>query len=125
MRTDEPRAIHLSEYRTPDYRISEVALDFTLDPQATRVASRMRMTRTGAAGAPLVLNGEAVKLVSVAIDGHPLEADQYTVDAELLTIAELPEKFVLEIVTEIAPAENTLLSGLYTSKGLFCTQCEA
>jgi aminopeptidase N len=125
MRTDEPRAIHLKDYRAPDYRISEVALDFDLDPQATRVAARMRVTRMGPAGAPLVLNGEALKLVSVAIDGQKLAADQYTVDAELLTIAEVPEKFVLDVVTEIAPADNTLLSGLYTSKGLFCTQCEA
>jgi aminopeptidase N len=125
MRTDEPRAIHLKDYRAPDYRVSEIALDFALDPHATSVAARMRVSRTGPAGAPLVLNGEALTLVSVAIDGHRLRADQYTVDAELLTIPEVPEKFILDVVTEIAPAENTLLSGLYTSKGLFCTQCEA
>jgi aminopeptidase N len=125
MRTDEPHAIHLKDYRAPDFRIAEVALDFSLDPHATRVAARTRMVRTGAAGAPLVLNGEALKLVSVAIDGHPLKADQYTVEPELLTIPDVPDKFILDVVTEIAPAENTLLSGLYTAKGMFCTQCEA
>jgi aminopeptidase N len=125
MRTDEPHAIHLKDYRAPDYKVSEIALDFSLDPQTTRVAARMRVVRMGEHGAPLVLNGEALKLVSVAIDGHPLTADQYTIEPELLVIPDVPEKFVLDVVTEIAPAENTRLSGLYTAKGLFCTQCEA
>jgi aminopeptidase N len=125
MRIDEPHAVHLKDYRAPDYRVPEIALDFSLDPQATRVAARMRVIRTGPAGAPLVLNGEAVKLVSVAIDGHPLKADQYTLEPELLIIPDVPDKFVLDVVTEIAPADNTLLSGLYTARGLFCTQCEA
>ena len=31
---------------------------------------------------------------------------------------------MLETVTEIAPAANTALEGLYQSAGMFCTQCE-
>ena len=99
MRTDEPNAVHLKDYRAPDYRISEVALDFSLDPVATRVAARMRVTRIGSAGAPLVLNGEAMKLVSVAIDGHRLKADQYALEPALLTIPDVPEKFILHLQT--------------------------
>ena len=37
----------------------------------------------------------------------------------------MPDRFTLEIVTEIAPADNTALEGLYLSGGMFCTQCEA
>lgn len=124
MRTDEPQTIHLKDYRAPDYKISEIALDFVLDPKATRVGARMRVTRTGDA-VPLVLNGEALKLVSVAIDGKLLRPDEYKLEPELLIIPHVPEKFVLDVVTEIAPADNTLLSGLYTASGIFCTQCEA
>jgi aminopeptidase N len=124
MRTEEPHSVHLKDYHAPDYRISEIALDFQLDPEATRVAARMRVQRTGAK-APLILNGENLKLVSLSIDDRPLAASEYKLDPELLTIAEPPEQFSLEIVTEIAPVENTLLSGLYTSNGMFCTQCEA
>ena len=36
----------------------------------------------------------------------------------------MPDSFVLEAVTEIAPAKNTALEGLYQSGGMFCTQCE-
>ena len=70
MRTEEPRAIALKDYRAPDYRISEIALDFILDPQATRVTATSKVARTGAAGAPLVLNGEHMMLVSAAIDPY-------------------------------------------------------
>jgi aminopeptidase N len=120
MRTDEPRTIALKDYQPPAYRISEVSLTFTLDPETTRVRSVMSMTRL--ADAPLVLNGEHLKLVSIALDGTPVE---YTKDDETLTIATTPAKFTLEIVTEISPANNTALEGLYVSKGMFCTQCEA
>ena len=124
MRTEEPRAINLKDYRAPDYRIGEVSLDFVLEPLATLVTATSKVTRTGAA-VPLVLDGEELKLRSIAIDGKALAADAYTIDKETLTLHSPPAAFTLEIVTEIAPENNTALSGLYTSKGMFCTQCEA
>jgi len=45
MRTEEPRAIHLADYKAPDFRIETVHLDFALDPQATRVTSRLKIVR--------------------------------------------------------------------------------
>ena len=36
MRTEEPRAIHLADYRAPEFRIRTVHLDFALDPEATQ-----------------------------------------------------------------------------------------
>ncbi|HEY2070216.1 MAG TPA: aminopeptidase N [Rhizomicrobium sp.] len=123
MRTEEPRAIALKDYRAPDFRIAEISLDFVLDPDATRVTAVSKVVRQGAADAPLVLNGEKIKLVSVAIDGKPI--DNYLVNDDELVLENLPDSFTLSIVTEIAPAANTSLEGLYTAKGIFCTQCEA
>ncbi len=125
MRTEEPRAVRLKDYRAPDYRISEIHLTFALDPQTTRVTALSKVTRNAGATAPLVLDGEHMKLLSVAIDGKPLAADAYKTNAETLTIANPPASFLLEIVTETSPADNTSLEGLYTAKGIFCTQCEA
>jgi aminopeptidase N len=122
MRTEEPRAINLKDYRAPDYRISEITLDFVLDPEKTRVRATSKVTRQGSG--PLVLDGEHLKLVSVAIDGKALAASQYKVSDASLTIMDVPAQFTLEIVTEISPANNTALSGLYTASGIFCTQCE-
>ena len=124
MRTEEPRAVHLRDYRAPDYKISQIALDFVLEPEATRVTAKMDVERTGTA-APLVLDGEHLRLISVAIDGQALKPADYKTDDETLTIHRVPARFALEIVTEIAPARNTALEGLYLAKGIFCTQCEA
>ena len=125
MRTEEPRAINLKDYRAPDYHIGEIALDFLLDPAATRVTATSKVTRKGAAGAELALDGEELKLISVAIDGRKLGEGQYTLTKETLTLRDLPAAFTLQIVTEISPENNTTLNGLYTSNGMFCTQCEA
>jgi aminopeptidase N len=73
----------------------------------------------------LRLHGEKLALISVATGGRSLQA---VVDSEGLTIAaaDLPEgAFMLEIEVEISPETNTALEGLYMSKGMYCTQCEA
>ena len=124
MRTEEPRAVNLKDYRAPDYRIASIELDFNLEPGATKVTAISSVTRTGAA-VPLVLDGEDLKLVSVAVDGQKLADTAYALGDDKLTIHTPPASFTLEIVTEIAPDKNTELSGLYTANGIFCTQCEA
>ncbi len=123
MRTEEPRAIHLADYRAPEFRITAIHLDFALDPEATRVAARLAIERRHGTG-PLVLHGENQKLVSVTLDGRVLEEDEYLLDDKSLTLPRPPDNLTLEIVSEIAPASNTALEGLYQSGGIFCTQCE-
>ncbi len=123
MRTEDPKAIRLADYQAPDFHIETVELDFALDPQATRVTSRLRIARKKD-GAPLVLAGEDLKLISIALNGKTLGAGDYTIDGKSLTLAGVPDRFTLETVCEIAPAANLALEGLYQSAGMFCTQCE-
>ena len=73
MRTEEPRAIRLKDYRPPDYRVREIALDFALHPEATRVKSRMVVERLADGPVPLVLNGERLKLVAITLDGRSVQ----------------------------------------------------
>jgi aminopeptidase N len=65
MRTEEPRAVHLADYQAPDFRIQTVHLDFSLDPEATRIKAKLAILRKKA-DAPQVLHGEELKLISVA-----------------------------------------------------------
>ncbi|MET0547291.1 MAG: aminopeptidase N [Caulobacterales bacterium] len=125
MRTDTPAPIRLADYKAPDFAIDDVHLTFDLQPENTRVHSRLSMRRTGAADAALRLDGERLKLISIALDGKVLSASQYQVDSVSLTLLGAPDKFTLDIETEIAPASNTALEGLYMSSGRYCTQCEA
>jgi|CXWL01.1.fsa_nt_gi aminopeptidase N len=125
MRDADAKTIKLSEYRPPDYLIDEIALVFSLDPNATLVAARSQVRRVGDASAPLVLHGERLDLQSISIDGETLTREQYRLEPGLLVIPHPPAAFRLDIVTRIAPAANTALEGLYMSAGRFCTQCEA
>jgi aminopeptidase N len=123
----DPQPVYLSDYQPPAYRVTHTELTFDLDPAATRVKARLLMERHSEAApdAPLVLNGEHLKLISLAIDATPLDAAAYELDDEGLRIAQVPERFVLESEVEIAPQENTALEGLYQSNAMYCTQCEA
>jgi aminopeptidase N len=128
MRPDTPpQPIRLSDYRPPDYLVDHVDLDVALDPERTVVSSRlvMRRSKTAAEDAPLVLNGEAIELLALAVDGDALKPSRYSLDDKTLTVSGLPAAFTLEAKTACAPAKNTALSGLYLSSGMFCTQCEA
>ena len=84
--TATPRTIRRLDYTPPDFRVSHLGLDFDLEPNATIVKTKLKLERSGAADAPLVLNGRKLELISVALDGRALKPDDYQVDAEHLTI---------------------------------------
>ena len=127
MRTEEHRPIRLKDYRPPDWLIETVDLDVSLHPSATRVRSKLKVKPNAAgAPAPLVLDGEDLKLVSLMIDGKPLPPENFVATPDRLTIAQPPNRpFELEIETLIDPVGNTQLMGLYRAGATYCTQCEA
>ena len=111
---------YLKDYQTPAYRILETDLHFDIAEPQTVVKSRLTV-EPQRVGEPLVLDGSA-KLVSVKINGA---AADYVLEGETLTIAGVPsERFTVEVETEILPAENKSLMGLYASGGNLFTQCE-
>ena len=123
MRTEEPRATHLADYEAPEFRITKVRLDFSLEPESTRVSSRLEIERVSGSG-PLVLLGENQALLGVVLDGRMLSAGEYQLDGKGLTLSDPPARLNLEITCQIDPAANTELEGLFLSNGMFCTQCE-
>ena len=128
MSHSQHQTIHQKDYTPPDYLIESVDLSFDLDPELTRVASRLAIRsnhdRSGGAR-PLVLDGEELTLVALKLDGADLAPERYQAEPGRLTIFEVPEAFSLEVTTEISPVQNTELSGLYASGPMLCTQCEA
>src|SRR5699024_10469105 len=71
------------------------------------------------------LDGRDMALLSVAVDGRVLTADEYELDERSLVLADLPESFELTIENRIDPENNLSLEGLYRSGDILCTQCEA
>ena len=129
MKTDTPRPIRLKDYRPPSHLIDTVDLDVRLDPTATRVRSRLKVRPNPASDAPatrLRLDGEHLTLEAVKLDAHALSAAEYTVSDTALTLPSVPDRaFTLEITTVINPDANKALQGLYRSRGIYCSQCEA
>lgn len=115
-----------SAYQPLAYTVSTVDLDFSLDPQATLVTSRLRCLRNEDVPAgPIVLFGDALELVSLTIDGAAPAAGQVRETDSGLEIDVSADELTLEIVTRINPSANLTLSGLYQSRGGYYTQCEA
>lgn len=126
MRTDTaPAPIRLADYTPFDFDIQTVELEFDLDPIKTRVTSTMVMSRTGASGAPLILDGDNIELISVTINGKALKRSDYRLTQTQLIIKTVPDAFTLTVENTCAPKDNTQLMGLYVSGGRFFTQCEA
>ncbi|GGE76212.1 aminopeptidase N [Streptosporangium jomthongense] len=128
MRTNQPKTIHLSEYRVPAHLVDTMDLRFELFDNGARVHSTLRVRRnpeSSEVSAPLTLDGDSLKLEHVALDGKELAAGDYEDTGDQLVIAGVPEQFELAVVTWIEPQNNTRLEGLYKSSGMFCTQCEA
>jgi aminopeptidase N len=123
------RPVRLRDYSPPAYHVREVGLDFSLDAESTLVRARLRLERNPEhpdPDAPLVLDGRDLELLEIRLDGRSLTAgEDVTIDAESLTIPAAGGAPLVETLVRVRPAENRALSGLYLSRGVLCTQCEA
>ncbi len=129
MKESQGKTVFLRDYQPPAYLIDETHLTVRLFEDWTLVHARLVMRRNPdalpASGRELVLNGAEMELQKLSIDGRELLPGDYSVSGESLTVAEVPDDFIVECETLIKPQENSTLEGLYKSRRMFCTQCEA
>ncbi|MBQ4084614.1 MAG: aminopeptidase N [Alphaproteobacteria bacterium] len=109
-----------SDYQKPTYELKKTELTFHLDENETIVESSLSFHQKEIA--PILLNGNELKLLSMEIDGFPFKDYQET--DEGLIIKTDKTDFTLKIRNTNSPIRNTQLMGLYASNGLLCTQCE-
>ena len=119
-----PVTIYRSDYRAPEWQIPDIALDFALGIDATKVSATLSVVRDADAPVPLLLRGDGLTAAAIRVDGEVwndwrMDGGDLVVDLGERTAA------TVEVDTVIDPASNTQLSGLYASGGLLCTQCEA
>jgi aminopeptidase N len=123
-----PKTIYLKDYQVPPYLIKTTDLRFEIYDGETIVSAMLHFYRNPAAASPatnLVLHGTELELVSIALDGEVLTSNDYQFGEESLTIFNTPDEFKLLTITKIKPETNTSLEGLYRSRTMYCTQCEA
>lgn len=125
MREGAPKTIYRKDYEAPDFLIDSVDLAFDILDGRTRISSKLDIKRNGTNQAPLVLDGESLEIVCLKIDSRTLGADEYRYINGKLTIDKVPDQLCFEAEVDITPEENTSLEGLYRSRTMYCTQCEA
>ncbi len=120
------KAKYRKDYQTPDFTVTDIYLDFQLEPEKTVVVATSQYQRLNKESTTLRLDGHDFQFSSIKLNGKPFS--QYQQDSESLTLdleRVEADQFELEITTILSPAANTSLQGLYQSGEAFCTQCEA
>jgi len=127
MRDAQPQVIHREAYTVPAFLIDRTELAFDLHEDHALVSACLHLRRNPAADpqAPLELQGQDLELLSLALNGRALAPAEYHLGAEQLRIDAVPDTFQLHSQVRILPQNNTSLEGLYKSRAMFCTQCEA
>jgi aminopeptidase N len=124
----QPKTIYLKDYQVPGYLIKTTDLRFEIYEGETIVSAMLHLYRNPAAqvaATQLTLHGADLELISVALDGKVLTDSDYEFGEECITIFNTPAEFKLLSITKIKPESNTSLEGLYRSRTMYCTQCEA
>lgn len=128
MITAQRPIFYLQDYKPTPYKIQSIYINFALEPESTLVTTKCNFIKNGnlKKKQPLILDGDDLELVSVAINGIDLTTKAFTATPKQLIINTPPQTpFTLEVVTKINPKNNLQLMGLYQSNNVFCTQCEA
>ena len=121
-----PKVKYRKNYTASCFLIDQVDLRFDIEVDITRVHTRLVVTRNDQVvrQSDLILDGSAA-LVNVTLNGARLDPGcDYTLANEKLCVRSVPDCFTLEVETEIDPAANSSLMGLYASNGNLFTQCE-
>lgn len=136
---DKPAVVEKfrKDYTQPNYWIREVQLDVRIFEGETKVEALLACElnpEVASPGAELFLDGEDLKLESVAVvtSGGAEEAlaegpEGYETTSEGLVVRGVgtEKTFGLRTTVAIEPEKNTQLSGLYYSGCMYCTQMEA
>lgn len=125
-----PQTILLSDYRPSSFNIDRTELQVDLYDDHTTVNAKLELSQNTADNAnkskDLQLNAEEMDVLSVKINGELItQGEGYKHEDDLLNIFDVPNQFILETEVKIHPEKNTSLMGLYKSRTMFCTQCEA
>ena len=129
MRDAAPQTIYLDDYKVSPFLIKKTDLVFDLGEDSTRVTASLNIARnpdSDQQDGPLILHGsEGLDLQSMHIDGQLISTGDYSRDSDSLTISNVPDSCVVTTEVLIKPQLNTTMKGLYRSRTMYCTQCEA
>ena len=128
MKDAQPGTIHLKAYEAPRFFIDKTTLRVDVRDDDTLVHATLSVRRnpdSQYAGDSLELHGQNLSLTSISIDGRVLSTEEYAISSEALVVDKVPDQFELISEVIIHPKDNASLEGLFKSRTMYCTQCEA
>jgi aminopeptidase N len=113
-------------YAPPAFLVASADLDINIHDHRTIVTTKLAITPNPDAIEPvnLQLDGRAIQLMSISVDGVELRDDAFELDDNGIQISGLTGPHIVETISQCHPETNTALEGLYLSGGMYCTQCE-
>ena len=129
MKDAAPQTIYLKDYQVAVFLIDKTNLVFDLGDDQTSVVAELSVLRnldSQDQSKHLVLDGSpGLDLQWVKINGQQLDSTGYLRESDSLTIFDVPDTCVITTEVIIKPQLNTTMMGLYRSRTMYCTQCEA
>ena len=129
--TSKPVEIFRTDYVPLPFTVKTVRMNLDIREGKTVVTTDLFLQRNPEGPADtteLVLDGDqgAVTLHSIQMDGKDLvEGSDYVLQPGKLILKHCQPNSHITTVVSIVPEDNTQLSGLYKSDGMYCSQCEA
>ena len=113
-------------YTPPAFLVLSADLNITIYDHQTIVTTKLAIAPNpdAIASTVLELDGRAIHLKSVSVDGFQLRDDGFELNDNGILIKGLTGLHTVETITQCHPETNTALEGLYLSGGMYCTQCE-
>ncbi|CAG9471932.1 M1-family alanyl aminopeptidase, putative [Plasmodium vivax] len=127
---NEPKIHYRKDYKPSGFVIDNVTLNINIFDNETSVRSTLDMKLSEHyGGEDLIFDGVSLEIKEISIDNNKLmEGEHYKYDNEFLTIYSkfIPKgKFTFGSEVIIHPETNYALTGLYKSKNIIVSQCEA
>lgn len=118
--------IFLKDYKTPNYWVENIELDFDIYDEHVIVVSKAKYELNKEHNNNfLELDGVDLELVEVCLNDKVLSSSDYELSPTKLTLTNLPSTVFLKVTVKIFPEKNFANEGLYKSGSIYCTQCEA
>jgi aminopeptidase N len=123
-----PETTYLSDYEAPSFLIDKTELRIEILEDSVQVLAILAIRHNPNSQClkkSLQLAGQELTLQSISINGDFLTSEHYSLTENDITIYSVPDHFVLTTEVLIFPKNNTSLEGLFKSRTMYCTQCEA
>lgn len=125
MNQESPQKYWRKDYAPCDYVIRKAEFFFDLGFEKTVVRSRLHIHKNHQGEhRPLQLDGEYLELLHVWMDEVSLDASNYNLTSNGLTLYPKRDHFLIEIENALSPEKNLALEGLYKASNVLLTQCE-